>query len=80
MSLRLSAEEEMLDVESFNGVDWLKEVEATVPAGWISLSCTKEEYRRLPGRQMYNDESTDICMRRIYTKSVTRTTPLLWNW
>jgi len=37
MSLRLSAEEEMLDVESFNGVDWLKEVEATVPAGWTSL-------------------------------------------
>jgi hypothetical protein len=23
----------MLDVESFNGVDWLKEVEATAPAG-----------------------------------------------
>ena len=80
VSLRLFAEEDMFDVESFNGVDWLKQVEATVPAGSTSLSCTKQEHRKLHGRQMYNDESTDICTRRICTKSATRTTLLSWIW
>jgi len=41
MSLRLSAEEDLSDVESFNGVDWLKEVEATISAGSTNLNCTK---------------------------------------
>jgi hypothetical protein len=30
VSLRLSAEEDLSDDESFNGVDWLKEVEAAI--------------------------------------------------
>jgi hypothetical protein len=41
MSLRLSAEEDLSDDESFNGVDWLKEVEAAIPLDrrvWIVLS------------------------------------------
>jgi hypothetical protein len=31
ITLRLSAEENLPDVESFKGVDWLKEVEAIIP-------------------------------------------------
>lgn len=38
MSLRLSAEEKTLDVESFDGVDWLREVGATIPRGLLRLN------------------------------------------
>lgn len=74
MSLRLSAEEDLPDGESFNGVDWLKEVEAALPTSSTNSECTKLEHRKLHGRQMYSDESTDICTREICTKSATRTT------